>query len=202
MDILLKLDKNLFTILIVSGGSFAENCNYGGKHAKTDILLFMNDDILPKISDIHEICQVTEICDFVGSTQITKTPKKYYGIGFMFNPTGHEKNDFKPIYYPQIQLEAGRSLFPSGFLFGIKKSKWDKLGGYNENFRTGYEDVDFGVRAMKNNFSMAILDLEVQHKESESDGRFKYCNENCQLLDKLYNQEYQRKLYENTNYCI
>jgi GT2 family glycosyltransferase len=196
------LDNKEFDIIIVSGGSFAENCNRGAKIAETEKLIFMNDDTKPTNENLLQIIATLNMVDFVGSTQIVKNNKKYFGIGFMHNINGSTTNHKNYKYYPQIQLQKNASLFPSGFLFGIKKYVWEQLNGFNENFKTGYEDVDFGVRCLEKKISMAILDLEIKHDESESEGRFRFCQENTDLFNKIYSQKKLKELYENTYYCI
>lgn len=196
------IDNQVFDIIVVSGGSFAENCNRGATLANTDKILFANDDIKPKPGDLEEICRYLDLCNFVGSTQITGKGLKYYGIGFNYEETGFHYNNHKPIYYPSIQCEPNRSLFPSGFLFGMNHSVWKKLKGFNTEFRTGHEDVSFGIRCIQQNVSMCILDLEVYHEESQSEGRFQYCDENTHLLHEKYSQEYLKSLHESTNYVI
>jgi GT2 family glycosyltransferase len=197
-----RIDNQLFDIMVVSGGSFAENCNRGATMAGTGKIIFANDDIQPKPGDLTEICRFLDICDFVGSTQITAKGLKYYGIGFNYDPRGFHYNQYKPIYYPSIQTETNRSLFPSGFLFGMNAWVWDILGGFNTEFRTGHEDVSLGIRCIRQKVSMCILDLEVYHEESQSEGRFQYCDENTHLLHEKYSQEYLKALSESTNYCI
>lgn len=197
-----NLDNKIFDIVIISGGSFACNCNKGAKISDCSKLIFVNDDTTPTNEDLIKISDALNFVDFVGSTQITKKNQKYYGIGFVYNKHGSETNPKNYKYYPQIQIAENLSLFPSGFLFGMNKKCWDKLKGFNENFKTGYEDVDFGVRCMDNKISMSILDLEIRHEESESDGRFKFCQQNTDLFNKIYSQKKIKELYENTYYCI
>lgn len=196
------LDNSLFDIVIVSGGSFGENCNRGAKLDKTGKIIFVNDDAAPSNADIVSICDTLNYCDVVGSTQITKHNKKYYGIGFSYHEKGFYFNDYQPIYVPSIELEPNRSLFPTGFLFGVTEYAWKKIGGFDLKFKTGYEDVAFGIECVKLNFRMSILDLEVFHNESESKDRFAHNTENMLYLHQIYDQKQLKKLYENTNYCI
>lgn len=196
------LDNKIFNIIIVSGGSFAENCNLGSKLTINDKLIFINDDTKPTNEKLIKLSDMLDLVDFVGSTQITKNNKKYYGIGIAYNVHGSETNSKNYKYYPEIKLKTNESLFPSGFLFGINKHIWDKLKGFDEKFKTGYEDVDFGVRCIDHKISMSILDLEIKHEESESEGRFKFIQQNTDLFNKLYSQNKLKKLYENTYYCI
>lgn len=184
------LDNSIFDIIVVSGGSFAENCNKGAKIAN-DKIIFLNDDTLPRNEDLLKIIEALDKYDFVGSTQITKNNQKYYGIGLFKRENGS--------IYHNISVEEGYSLFPSGFCFGFNKNKWEEIGGFNEIFKTGNEDVDLGIRAIKNNIKMCILDLEIKHLESQSEGRFDHLTENENNFYKMYNKDILKEIYENTN---
>ena len=59
----------------------------------------------------------------------------------------------------------------------------------------GNEDVDFGLKMLAIGAKMKMLDLEVKHKESQSVGRFKYCEENEKLIYSLWSQETLREIY-------
>jgi len=182
------LDNEIFDIVVVSGGSFAENCNKGAKTATTECVIFLNDDTLPKNSDLIRIYEALDKYDIVSSTQITKEKAKYYGIGLemVSNFITH-----------RIQLRAGNSILPSAFCLGIKKKTWDILCGFNEEYITGNEDVDFGLRAIGKNLKMTILDLEIKHLESQSDGRFFLQKKNNDTFEKMYSQQYLKPIYKN-----
>jgi tetratricopeptide (TPR) repeat protein len=54
-------------------------------------------------------------------------------------------------------VSEGYELIGRGFsIFSIKKSAWEKLVGFDENFKFGYcEDADFLIRCVKNNVKMS-----------------------------------------------
>jgi len=190
------IDVSLFNIIICAGQSFGINCNKGARLAETDKLIFLNDDIEISNEQLIKIVNTLDHYDFVGTTQIAgiTDPKKYWGIGLFKN--GEE-------IYHSISLEKEASLFPSGFLFGIRKNSWESVGGFDESFRTGNEDVDFGLKMLAVNAKTKMLDLEIKHKESQSVGRFKYCEENEKLIYSLWSQESLEEIYnshyENSN---
>lgn len=192
--LLSRIDNTAFNIIIVSGGSFAENCNKGARLAETNKLIFVNDDTLPWHRNFIDMVFELDVYDFVGCTQLVQDAKlKYYGIGFI-------EEDGKII--PDIMKSKEGSLFPSGFFFGVTKEKWEELGGLEENFKTGYEDVDFGLRALQTNTKITIIDSEIVHLESQSEGRFKYCEYNTELLHNMYSQDYLKNIKETTKDCI
>jgi GT2 family glycosyltransferase len=192
------LDNTKFNIIVVSGGSFGHNCNKGAKIAETDNLFFINDDILPKEQDFLMMLKQLRRYDIVSSTQqvIHDTCKKYYGIGLI-------ENCGKVI--PDIMKTEKGVFMVSGFCFGIKKGVWERIGGFDEDFITGYEDVDLGLRAIKGGCRTGILDLSIRHLESQSSGRFEYVEHNVKMLDQKYPQEELialKEKYKNFNCMI
>ena len=193
------IDNSLFNIIIVSGGSFGDNCNLGAKIAKTDKLIFMNDDMTISMEQLIRVVNCLDKYDFVGSTQLVgiTEKRKYWGIGVAYDPANKK-------YVAEIKTTPPGSIFPSGAFFGIKKDNWVKLGGFDDRFKTGYEDVDFGIRALKLGLKPAILDLELNHTESQSSGRFKHEEDNQKILYGIYPNEVLldlSKKYESIN-CV
>jgi len=184
-----SFDNTLFNIIIVSGATFAQNCNKGAKLAETNKLIFLNDDTLPSTEHLKAICDNLGRFHFVGSTQITGKGVKYYGLGI--NATNDK-------FVVSVQLKNNRSLLPSGFCFGFRKNEWESLGGFNESFKNGDEDVDLGFRAKDKGLKINILDLEIKHLESQSIDRFKFIAENEDLFYSIYNQEYLKNQYEHS----
>lgn len=81
----------------------------------------------------------------IGKDDIVSTMHKdFNGV-----PCGVEKNftlqDFK---------QANRII--SGSLY--KKEIWDKLGGYDENMKEGYEDWDFWLRAVRAGYHITLVE--------------------------------------------
>ena len=56
-DCLDCIDNSLFNIIIVSGGTFAHNCNKGAKLAETNKLIFLNDDTIPTNEVLMELAE-------------------------------------------------------------------------------------------------------------------------------------------------
>ena len=187
-NLLACIDNSLFDIVICSGSFFSHNANKGAKIAETNKMVILNDDILLSNDDLIKVCDALETTNYVSSSQIqvSKDNVKVYGLGFRMTSSGH--------CYPKEEENKDVVIIPHGFCVGIKQCDWEKLGGYNEAYRTGYEDVDFGLRAYNLGFSMRILDLEMKHFVAQSEGRAKYVRENQSLLDRTYSNEYIRSL--------
>jgi glycosyltransferase involved in cell wall biosynthesis len=174
-----KLPNDIFNIIIVSGGTFAENCNKGAKIAKTDNLIFMNDDIEPDVDLLVKACEMKE--DIIGFSQLLPNENNavVYGIGWNIisnrDIVSGLKRDPRDVH------------IPSGFLFRIKKDAWEKLGGFDERFKNGSEDVDLGLRAVENGMSMDyITSKPITHFHMQSEGRLDNREENRKLLHKIW----------------
>ncbi len=180
-----QIDYRQFNIIVVSGGSFSENCNKGAKIAETDNLIFLNDDTLPDNEILKEMIE-TE-ADFVGVAEYIPDNKKvYYGIGYKIKENG--------------ELEARLSdtkedtNIPSGYCFLVRKKMWKEMNGLDERFINGGEDQDFGFRAIEQGYKIEYIDKPMYHFHSQSKDRFIKTKENIALLDKLWSKEKLIKL--------
>jgi len=185
------LDIYKYNIIIVSGGSFADNCNQGAKIAKTDNLIFMNDDIEPK-QEVLDLMTKSD-ADIVGAAQITPSwhkSKIFYGLAYE-KKGGTIKETFSDI--------KEKTTIPVGFLLRFKKDVWEELGGFDERFKNGGEDQDIALRAIEKGFSLAIVTIPTIHYHSQSEGRFNHTRDNRALLDKLYPKERLAKILARKN---
>jgi len=177
-----RLPNDIFNIIIVSGGSFARNCNMGAKIAQTENLIFLNDDTEPNIDVLREMAESD--ADMVGTCQ--KIPnmgieKTYYGIGFYLN---------EGKFSAGLMQKKDDVHIPNGFLFKVKKKVWKKLGGLDEGFINGGEDSDFGLRVLQAGYRIETLDcVPTIHHHSQSKDRLKFSKENQALLDKKWEKE-------------
>lgn len=181
------IDLSLFNIIICCGRSFGTNCNKGAKIAETDKFIFCNDDINISNEQLIKISNCLDEYDYVGSTQLAGSvnKKKYWGIGLFTGTDGNVRH--------QICLDKKPSKLPAGFCFGVTRKFWESVGGFDEGFKTGNEDVDLGLKAIESDAKMTILDLEIPHEESQSEGRFNNVNINEELFYKKWSQEKLRK---------
>jgi GT2 family glycosyltransferase len=179
-----NIDNSRFHIHIESGGTFAENCNKGAEKAKTDTIIFLNDDTVPNSDQLEEVAKMD--ADIVGIAQtIDGNEGVLYGINFKITEAGELKG-----YYAKTVDEA---LIPCGVAFAVKKKVWDKLK-LNERFRNGGEDSDFGIRALLEGYSIEFYEKPIQHHHSQSEGSLAYSRENQILLNTLWNNKETRKV--------
>lgn len=176
-----RLSHDQFNIIVVTGGTFAENCNKGAKIAETDNLIFMNDDIEPDSDVIRAMLDST--ADVVGAAQITPSwhPEKvWYGIAYKW------KNGFID---ESITENINDVLIPTGFLMRFKKKVWEELGGFDTSYKNGGEDQEIGLTALEKGYTIDIVKLPTVHHHSSSRDRFKNTSDNRILLNSRWPKE-------------
>ena len=184
-NVLDKLNNTLFYIHIESGGSFAENCNRGAKNARTENLIFMNDDIIPDEETLIRACNMGT--DIVGFTQMipSENNKVIHGIGWQVNEKGEVLSNLK--------TDNREVHIPSGFLILVKKTAWKKLKGFDETFINSTEDVDFGLRAKEKGLTFGYIRKPIIHHHSQSEGRYDNIDENHKHFGKLWSGDRIKK---------
>ena len=175
-----ELPNDIFNIIVVSGGSYAENNNKGAKMAETDNIIILNDDVIPKVDLLVESCNMP--ADIVGFYQFVPDENKtksgiYYGVNFRGKLSAC------------LADENTTPSMPTGFCMRIKKEAWEKIGGFDEGFINGGEDHDFGLKAIQLGMSIDYIKEPMVHKHSQSVGRFEYSTENKKRLAKKWSDE-------------
>lgn len=180
-----KLDYRQFNIIIVSGGSFSENCNKGAKIATTDNLIFLNDDSIPDNDILKEM--VDNDADLVGVAQnIPAYKKTFYGIGYILKQNG--------LLEAKLSEKPAETSIPSGYCFLVRRKMWEQMNGLDERFVNGGEDQDFGFRAIEQGYKVDYVLKPMTHLESQSADRFIKGRENEALCNKLWPKEKLIKL--------
>ena len=156
-------------VVVVKGGTFAQNCNRGAFMAKTEYVLFLNDDV--KIKDAKSILfsmkEALKNIDIVGC-RIKK------GLNGFVNDRGFLKpvdNNFDAIDYPP------------GCCLMIKKETWENLNGFDEEYINGCEDTDLYMRAEKKGLKVGAIGESIEHLEGQSSGRYDSIDQNVNLYN-------------------
>lgn len=177
LNCLNELPNDIFNIIVVSGGSFGENCNKGAKLAETDNIIILNDDVIPKVDLFLQACEMPE--DIIGFYQyVPDEEKEKSGIKYNINAKGEVT-----AYLADTNTIPD---LPTGFCMRIKTKVWKKLRGFDEQFMNGSEDHDFGFRALKLGMTFNYIKTPLVHKHSQSAGRFQCTVENRDKLHKKW----------------
>lgn len=88
----------------------------------------------------------------------------------------------KPKSYPEAQKSGFLDLVTAACL-GIRKEDFLELGGFDESYRNGFEDMDLCLRARCRNTSVYYeAQVKLYHLESQSPGRNDHNLENIKLF--------------------
>jgi hypothetical protein len=172
-DILNDLD-DIKNIVIVKGGTFAQNCNRGFQLVKTKYVLFLNDDT--RIKDAkglfsHMLKKAME-CDIIGCR--VSGDDKVNGVKIV-------DKKMMPILNSKDKVDM-----PAGVCLLMQAKTFKKLGGYDTAFRNGCEDGDLYMRAWEMKMKIGVVKDTIQHLQCQSTGRFDYADENVILYNKRW----------------
>lgn len=144
--------------------NFSKNCNLGAKKSKSDLLLFLNDDI--EIIDKFWIDYMIghfekKHVGIVGSKLYYPDYKiQHAGVGFYQNNPAHiliNKKDINHFHSNSFMVRNYKSV--TGACFMIKKDIFNNVGGFDEHsFKTNYSDTDLCLKAYtyKEGFSVVF----------------------------------------------
>lgn len=164
-----NLDKRVSLIKSKTNLFFTGGCNLGAKKARGEWLVFLNPDTVVEPNWLMELVKVAG-----NNKKLTLQPKiKIYGtdkidcvIGRYFWPgfgaaVGRGKADK---YQGIIQGD-----YANGTCLMINKNWFFELGGFDENFRFFYEDVDLQLRAKRRGGrAVGVMAAVIYHKGSLS----------------------------------
>lgn len=165
---------------------FAETCNAAANRTTADLLVFLNDDCLCTPGWLTALRQTArndpESAAIVGSRLIYPDGRvQHSGVFLRRDPHGltafNRRTDARSAEVPAV----------TGACLMVERACWDDLGGFDESFVNGYEDVDFCLRARRSGATVRYCaESTVVHLESQSPGRFAHAAENVALLNERW----------------
>ena len=180
-EVLKRIDNKIFNIIIVSGGTFGQNCNKGAKLAETNNIIFLNDDTEPTneilIKMVDEKHSITGVGQYIPAIR-----KKKFGIRI-------DRYKFQRFLSNSIE----ENFMPSGFCFKIKKKTWERLGGFDNIYKNGAEDIDLFLRARSRRIKFGYLEDCITHFLSKSENRFDHAGENDIILERKWKKKIMLK---------
>lgn len=166
VDYLKSLNLNIKIIENEENVSFAKGNNDAVNIAQGEYVLLLNNDIEPTYGWLNEMMGTIIYNDNVASVgaklifpyidDLKNTNKSFsiqhagdilrQAIDDVCIYKGHNQNKFsKDIFDSQISVNKKR-LLVTGAVLLIKKIVYDELGGLDESYWYGYEDIDFNLR--------------------------------------------------------
>lgn len=116
--------------------SAAATRNLGASLATGEYLLFVDDD-----GEVDQHWIERTVAAFEGAPEVGEVTSRIVGASARFFARCHDYAR----YYPSMQAEPSERAFACGCAFGIRRSLFEALGGFDESIETG-EDEDLGLR--------------------------------------------------------
>ncbi|HTL68158.1 MAG TPA: glycosyltransferase [Lacunisphaera sp.] len=153
---------------------FAGACNRGATAARGELVFFLNNDLVLLPAWYEPMAAAfTRFADagLVGNLQLNAASGAVDHVGIYFNHKG------KPAHATDstlLERWRGFRVVPAvtGACCAIRRDQWAALGGFDESYRNGCEDLDLALRALaagRRNYVM--LRSVVRHHLSQSPGR-------------------------------
>ena len=163
---------------------FAVTCNRGAAVAQGECLFFLNSDLVLLPGWFQPMLALAKRQDagLVGNVQLNAASGAVDHTGLWFNRKGKPEHSTRLSFLARL---TGKREVPAltGACFSVRKSVWLQLGGFDEGFINGSEDVDlcFKARAAGLHNYVATRSV-VRHHVSQSPGRKKRDEENSRRL--------------------
>jgi len=160
LEYFIKDHANLRVIYNRENLSFAKACNQGAKLAKGRYLLFLNNDIVPLAGWIEEMLKVIKNKDkagIVGSKLLFPNGSiQHAGVVIYDFPCPVFPCHIyygKPANIPEANLIKEYQAV-TGACMLIPKRLFENVGGFDEGFINGYEDIDLCFRVKKSGYKI------------------------------------------------
>mgnify|MGYP001549094266 CR=1 FL=1 len=149
---------------------FAGACNRGAAVARGEFLFFLNNDLVLLPGWLEPMLAVVSAyadAGLVGNVQLNHATGAVDHTGLTFNAKG------KPEHLTARGWSALRPVVAvTGACFAIRTATWRQLGGFDEGYVNGCEDVDLGLRARQAGLANYVVRRSVvRHHISASIGR-------------------------------
>ncbi|HZZ98709.1 MAG TPA: glycosyltransferase family 2 protein [Candidatus Saccharimonadia bacterium] len=143
---------------------YAMSCNLGVQAAKHEIVILLNNDVSPEANFLDALLSHFENPDVfaVGCLEFDDHGKEsgrsigHFDHGMLSHMRAPDQNKHV-------------SLWAAGGSMAVRKSLWEKFGGFDRLFRPAYkEDIDLSYRAWKAGYIVAFEPRSRVHHQHES----------------------------------
>ncbi|MFH0997447.1 MAG: glycosyltransferase family 2 protein [Pseudomonadota bacterium] len=184
------LKDKIISIHNVENKGFAKACNQGAKVANGEYLLFLNNDTIVTEHWVDVLIEELDIDPDVAiaGNKLLFPDETIQHAGVVFSK---DKIPYH-IHYreikekPYVNKKRAFQAVTAACMI-IRKNIFDKVGGFNEEYLNGYEDVDLCLKVRScDKGIMYCPDSVVYHYESISEGRDDKYKENLELFLKKW----------------
>jgi GT2 family glycosyltransferase len=165
---------------------FARACNQGAAAARGEFLLFLNNDTVPTpgwLEPMIEILRGDPGVAIVGSRLLYPDSRLIQHAGVAFDaPVPFHLWCLFPADWPQANVQCDVGAVTAACML-VRRSVFHELGGFDERYLNGFEDVDFCLRVVEKGHRIVYCPRSVVlHHESMSEGRSQHDGRNFALF--------------------
>ncbi|MGJ3244433.1 MAG: glycosyltransferase family 2 protein [Opitutales bacterium] len=176
-------------VLNETNRGFAYNNNLGARLAQADTLCLLNNDLVltpgwlePMLEQFDTLPQI----GVLGNIQYNARTGLIDHAGVFFDQNGqpaHARKNRKKI--PRGPWKEWFAVTAACVL--VRKQVFEELGGFDDSYRNGMEDIDFCVRLKQAGYRNYVCNLsKIYHHVSSSPGRLEYNDSNMRLFLKRW----------------
>jgi GT2 family glycosyltransferase len=168
---------------------FAKACNQGGHSASGEYLIFLNNDTVPNQRWLENLIEAVKIDPAIGGAgSLLLYPNgtiQHAGMGLLHHQMiATDSKIMGPLslpYHlwkgeqPAATIKHGYQIVPAltGACLLIPKKYFIEIGGFDENFKNGFEDIDLCFRLRSKGLKMLFCPFSVlTHFESVTPNRY------------------------------
>jgi len=177
---------------------FGAATNRGAAQARGRVLALLNNDLVlargwlqPMLGALGALGRRAGV---VGNVQFNAESLELDHAGIAINLKGKPEHDHRPPSLACLLLRPRRrAVAVTGACVVVRRDTWVRLGGFDEVFFNGCEDVDLCLRARKAGLRNCVaLRSRVLHHVSASPGRKRRDEENTRILVERWRDELAR----------
>ena len=168
---------------------FAKACNQGAEQANGEYVVFLNNDTKVHPQWLYEMIKCAKVSPNIGvvgaKLLYPDDTIQHAGIAIADSPHPifpyhiHHK---KPSDTPEVNL-VNEYQAVTGACMLVRQDLFRKLGGFDEKYINGYEDVDLCFRVREHGYKILYCPKSVvYHYESTTEGRFNSVDQNIKRL--------------------
>ena len=182
---LVTLDQPFRVILNERNLGYAAANNRAAAAATGEILFFLNNDLVlqPKwFEPMLDVLKNHADAGLIGNVQLNAATRAVDHSGIRFNHKGKPEHITSLPFW--IRLAGQREVAAiTGACFATSRVHWLVLGGFDERFINGGEDIDLCLRALDRGWrNYVVTGSKVLHHISQSPGRKLRDERNTRLL--------------------